>query len=344
MIRFLCLGLLAVFSAGPVFADPAEFAAHCAKLGLQTQEAGEPSTPGADASWYFLTKELLHTGTGQFWTKNWAEIAVNRQDPVPFIVHLNSLLQAKKIELLLVPIPAKTTIYPDKVAETFGPDDAYPTAPFFERLKSAGVAVLDLEPTFRAERAAGNQMHCQRDSHYTPHACQVISGLIAERLKTADWLKNQPKSEIVRGPASDLVIVGDQVPEERRSDLHEVLKVRFCGKSEGGKLVPIQPVDDSPVLLLGDSHTLVFQEGASSGMHSNGAGLLDNLQADLGFAIDRVGVRGSGLRAARAQLYRNVAGAPSYWDAKKLVIWAFSVREFTQSFDKLMNIPIERPG
>lgn len=319
-----------------------QFAALCKRLGLQTQEERRASFQGEDTSWFFLTKELLHTGTGQFWEKDWAEIAVNKQNPIPFMVQFHETLQARDIELLIVPIPAKTSVYPDKVSSTFTIDSPYPSTTFFEQLSEAGLICLDLEQVFRSERAAGNKMHCEQDAHFTPYACKVISRQIVNRYQDAEWFKSYPKAKFVRSSVMDLVIVGDLVPEDQRSKLTEVLQVQYCGLVEGGKLKPAPPSDQSPILLLGDSHTLVFQEGPSRGMHSKGAGLLDNLQVDCGFPIDQVGVRGSGMKAARVQLYRNAASKPGYWDNKKLVIWTFSMREFTQSFDRLMEIPIER--
>ena len=141
----------------------------------------------------------------------------------------------------------------------------------------------------------------------------------------------------------ELGIVGDLVPEEQKSKLAETLEIQYCGVLNAeAKLEVVKPDPASPILLLGDSHTLVFNEGATSGMHSVGAGLLDQLQAEAGFAIDLVGSRGSGSKTARMQLYRHAAAAPGYWDSKKLVVWCFSVREFTQSMDTLQEIPIER--
>jgi hypothetical protein len=72
--------------------------------------------------------------------------------------------------------------------------------------------------------------------------------------------------------------------------------------------------------------------------------LLDQLAFELQFAPDHVGVRGSGLVQARKQLFFQKGSAiPGYWDKKKVVVWVFSVREFTQSSDRIMTIPIERP-
>ena len=77
-------------------------------------------------------------------------------------------------------------------------------------------------------------------------------------------------------------------------------------------------------------------------MHCSGAGVIDHLAVRLGVVPDLVGVRGSGLVQARKQLFYKAASTPGYWESKKLVIWLFSVREFTQSTDRFISIPLER--
>lgn len=93
-------------------------------------------------------------------------------------------------------------------------------------------------------------------------------------------------------------------------------------------------------MLLGDSHGLVFHVGAD--MHAQGAGLADQLAYELGFALDVVAVRGSGATPARFNLFRRARRTPGFWDGKRLVIWTFSVREFTQA-DGWRRVPIDAP-
>ena len=117
----------------------------------------------------------------------------------------------------------------------------------------------------------------------------------------------------------------------------------YAGKGTGGKIEPVPSDKNSPVLLLGDSHTMVFTDGPSTGMHCHGAGLQDQLQYELGFAIDRMANKGSGLVQARRSLLMRVRSEPDFWQQKKLVIWVFSTRELTQSSDRLIKLPIEVP-
>ena len=80
---------------------------------------------------------------------------------------------------------------------------------------------------------------------------------------------------------------------------------------------------------MGDSHCLVFHAGGD--LHGTGAGLADQLAAELGRAVDVIGVRGSGATPARVNLLRRAKADPSYLANKKWIIWCFAAREFTES-------------
>ncbi len=97
----------------------------------------------------------------------------------------------------------------------------------------------------------------------------------------------------------------------------------------------LSPRAASPVLLMGDSHTLVFHDPT---LFSSGAGLPDHLARQIGFPVDLIGVRGSGATTTRLELLRrkdNLQG-------KKLVIWCFSFREFTESDTGWRKVPVIR--
>jgi alginate O-acetyltransferase complex protein AlgJ len=82
-------------------------------------------------------------------------------------------------------------------------------------------------------------------------------------------------------------------------------------------------------LLLGDSHCLVFHAGGD--MLATGAGLADQLAFELGMPVDLIGVRGSGATPARMNLMRKIKSDEKYLAGKKLIVWCFAAREFTES-------------
>ena len=299
-----------------------------------------PSVRGDDPGWFFPVREVKHLATGRFWEKPWEEVAANKSDPVPGIVEFHTMLKERGIRLLVVPVPAKASIYPETLVAGFTPGEVAPLAPFLVRLSAAGVESLDLEPLFLESRAKdpGDLLYCRQDAHFSPAAAERIATLVAARVSLEGTQGPGPFSVRER---DTLTFTGDQITgsEWEGSVPPESLPVRYV---DMGGTPGVAPDPASPVLLLGDSHTLVFHEGKEGGMHCSGAGVLDHLAVHYGLAPDLVGVRGSGLVQARKQLFYKAAGAPGYWDTKKLVVWLFSVREFTQSTDKPVTIPLTR--
>lgn len=299
-----------------------------------------PSVRGDNSEWFFLVKELKHLSTGRFWEKPWEEVAANGSDPVPSILEFHELLEKKGVSLLLVPVPAKASLYPDKLAEEFAPGDVAAVGPMLERIRLAGVKVLDLEPHFIEARSADSErlLYCRQDAHFSPAAIEVVAQLISDEAKITAASSSPP---FTISDEETITLVGDQIvgSEWEGSVPPETLPIRYVSSAgERG----VSPDAASPVLLLGDSHSLVFHDGKENGMHCSGAGVLDHLAARIGVAPDLVGVRGSGLVQARKQLFYKAASTPGYWESKKLVIWLFSVREFTQSTDRFISIPLER--
>lgn len=300
-----------------------------------------PSVRGDDPEWYFPVKEVKHLATGRFWEKSWEEVAANQTDPLPGIVEFHGLLKERGIRLLVVPVPAKASIYPETLVSGFQAGDVAALAPFLQRLTEAGVEVLDLEPHFLKGRKEFPEtlLYCRQDAHFSPTAADWLARLIAETAPL-DGDPGVSGKYLIRNPEI-LTFAGDQIVGSEWDgvvppEAHPVHYVVVGGE------IGVTPDPASPVLLLGDSHTLVFHEGAEAGMHSTGAGVLDHLAVHYGLAPDLVGVRGSGLVQARKQLFYKAAATPGYWDSKKLVVWLFSAREFTQSTDKPVAIPLTR--
>ena len=122
----------------------------------------------------------------------------------------------------------------------------------------------------------------------------------------------------------------DERQPEERLRLREIRRASPAGELS-------EPDPNSPLVLLGDSHNLVFHAGGD--MHAVGAGLPDQLALELGVPVDLVAVRGSASTAARVNLFRRAQRDAAYWEGKRLVIWCFAAREFTEG-DGWPIIPI----
>ena len=147
---------------------------------------------------------------------------------------------------------------------------------------------------------------------------------------------NQPKQTFT-GEWDTVEISGDlwQALGDPKSPKEQV---RIRRVSRTGQRGTVEPSSKSPVILLGDSHGLVFHGGDD--MLARDAGLSDQLALELGFPVDLVAVRGSGATPSRINLLRRAQKDPHYWAGKKWVVWCFSACEFTES-DGWRKVPVK---
>ena len=101
----------------------------------------------------------------------------------------------------------------------------------------------------------------------------------------------------------------------------EELRLRGVVRPTSRGPTPVAPDPESPILLLGDSHALVFHAGGD--LHAAGAGLPDQLAFELGVPVDLAAAPGPA--AAPFEVLRaRVRADPGYWSRKRLVIWCFA--------------------
>jgi len=295
--------------------------------------AGENGVVPGKAGWLFLQEELEHLGStafsGQEVLKTSKAAKPEFADPLPAIVDFNTQLKEHGIELVFVPIPPKALIYPDKMPGSFTKEMvaelSRPYEEFYGKLAEQGVQVLDLIPIFSAARDKA-QIYCKTDTHYSGKGLEVVAGELSRKIKQTAWYAAVPKKEY-KNEKRSVDIVGDLSLMMQKSDTKESVPLQFISDAATGKneLSDL----DSPVLLLGDSHILVFSVGGD--LHTTGAGLFDQLSADLGFAVDLLGVRGSGATPSRIKLYQRSRKDPAFLAKKKVVLWCLSARELTGS-------------
>lgn len=321
----------------------AAFRAECLAKAQAAAKAYRITVPGKNG-WLFFAPELRHVGVGQWWGAAAAKVSQSslpeNADPLPSILDFKAQLDRAGIELLLVPVPPKSLMYPDMASNkiSFGQSGPLRFDPFhqefYELLRSKGVNVLDLTPEFMRYRADTDPIYCKQDTHWSGRGCVLAARSIAAVVRDRAWLASVPKLKLAHQwkrirIEGDLWqgVVGKAPPKE-------TVPLRFITHAQSTLSAskaptPIAPDHNSPVVLLGDSHALVFHEGDD--MHARGAGLPDQLALELGFPVDLIAVRGSGATPARLNLMRRARADVKYLAGKKLVIWCFSAREWTES-------------
>jgi len=313
---------LAIGSLSLGSAPAADFITLCREKGAAAEARTDLAVAGMDG-WFFLAQELRHLGVGPFWGTNALHASRATQpenaDPLPAILDFHQQLKTAGIRLILLPVPAKAALYPDKLDAQLAPAPNLANADteFLALLRQKGIDVLDLTETLLARR--DEQMFCKTDSHWSGLACVLAAQKVAERLKPeANWTRENFLAE-----TRPVAFTGDLVSN---TPVTESIPLRFVTTAAGQ---PVKPSRTSPILLMGDSHCLVFHAG--SDLLATGAGLPDQLALELGLPVDLLGVRGSGATPARLSLMRQARVNPDYLKSKRVVIWCFTVREFTES-------------
>ena len=330
VVLSVALSICGRFSHAEDAADAKTIDGFRALCGTKAEAANSANAMAVSAKdgWYFLAGELRHISVGKFWGDEAAKVSRASKpewaDPTESIVDFKTQLEKAGIELLLVPVPPKAVIYPEMLADGLQASPRLDSqhAEFYKLLTEKGVKVLELSAEFGKERSAKatQLLYCKTDTHWSPFACELTARMIKQRLVGRDWLagakpgdfKSQEMSREING---DLANGGPK----------ETLAAHVVSRADGKSAIE----RTSPVLLLGDSHCLVFQAGED--MHGTGGGLADHLAAELGISIDLLGVRGSGATSSRISLMQRVRSEENYLAGKKLVIWCFTAREFTES-------------
>ena len=327
-------------------AVPNAFLGDLAAQAAAAEKDGRSAVAGRDG-WLFFVPELRALSVGPFWGDRAAAVSRSSKpeyaDALAAIADFHAQLKKADVELLIVPVPAKAVIYPEQVSTRVRPSADGPARrldanheAFYRVLAECGVPVLDLTPLFLAQRSsAGSALYCKTDTHWSGRAVALAAQAVAQHVQARPWLKQAQRTRYESEPR-DVTITGDLARMvDEAHPVGETLALTFTGTRSGGALAPIAPVRDSPVLLMGDSHTLVFHD---PDLFARGAGLPDHLALQLGFPVDLIGIRGSGATTTRIELLRrrdNLRG-------KKLVVWCFSCREFTESATGWRKVPVIR--
>ena len=298
---------------------------------------------GADG-WLFFAGELRLLSLGRFWGEEAPKVSRAHKpelaNPVPAILDFDQQLKARGIQLVVVPVPPKAAIYPEKIVSGFDvrSSDAAPVLHrFYDELRAAGIDVLDLTSLLIQNRENEHgAVFCKTDSHWSGIGCVLAAHAIAESVRA-----KLPAPAARWGYVSnwkDIQISGDLdglLPPDAHKPGPEKIAVQTVSEKSTG--AAIEPDANSPLLLLGDSHTLVYHD-----FLAERAGLLDQLALELGFAPDLIGTRGSGATPVRLNLYRRSLKDAGYLAKKKVVVWCFAAREFTEATEGWAKAPIAK--
>src|SRR3979411_1269129 len=156
---FLLAALALALPAQTPLSEPQQnFAAELTATVTNLEKKNVAAVGGADG-WLFFSGELRLLSLGRFWGEEATKVSRAHKpelaNPVPAILDFQQQLKARGIELVVVPVPPKAAIYPEKIVPGFEvrtTDPAPVLHRFYDELRAAGIDVLDLSALFIQNR------------------------------------------------------------------------------------------------------------------------------------------------------------------------------------------------
>jgi hypothetical protein len=294
-----------------------------------------------------------------------ASPVILKDDPIRAIVHFRDQLARYGIDLLVVIVPGKASIYPDMLNTRYRPGDAgllSHSLQVIDRLQDEGVGVVDLFRAFGEERLrdaeAGDSLYLSKDTHWRARGLRLCARLVAERIRQYPWYdQGWETTEYVL----DSVVVnrvGDvgtmtTLPDFRVRDIalsfnieptkcYQVFQVRR--NEEGEEVSRVLYRDDynrSQIMVLGDSFSRIYQTD-----DPRSAGWIAHLAYELSQPVASFVSDGGASTLVRQTLARRLAeareeGKRPVLAGKKLVVWEFIERDLRFGAEGWQHVVID---
>ncbi len=263
------------------------------------------------------------------------------EEPVRAIVDFRDQLREWDVELLVVPVPNKETVYPDLLNPGANPEFSGKVSPgetLLDSLRARGIAVVDLYQAFareRRENPEGEKLYLRDDTHWRLRGLKIA----------AEETHRALLAEFDFSPRSPVEYITSPCEVSREGDISAMTKLpeasffgfRFsfppetvpCEQvfavkrdSSGQILDSILYRDDfrrAQILILGDSFSRIYESDAP-----RSAGWIAHLASRLGEPVVSLVSEGGASTLVRERLARR----PGVLRGKKVVIWEFVERDY----------------
>jgi len=299
-------------------------------------------------------KALVGSGGFLFYRKSLeyvvgGEIQAQKPGKNPFstIVGFKDYLAGQGIDFLLVPVPTKSEVFPDRLRGVKLELKRLPVLnphgrKFFSELTAAGVEIVDLLPAYlaaRARRKPGEEpLYQPQDTHWTHRGLRLAAAQIGARVKRYAWYGRLKERSVAFTLA--------RVTFKRHGDLHSRLTDKEQRRYKPALLVghkvidprSKKPYDDdpaSPVVILGDSFTGVYQR-----TYCENAGISAHLAHQIQHPVDLVMSYGGGPNVRKKLLSRGEADL----QRKRLLIWIFAARDLYNYWEDWEPLKVKAKG
>lgn len=264
-------------------------------------------------------------------------------DPLQAIVDFHRQLRERGIQLILLPIPVKASIQPEKISgyRFTGPVRNRDWDNFLQQLAENDVTVFDSRSLLAGYAKKHGAAFLQTDTHWLPGAMDLVAARLAGELRTVvPGLESSPsfslqprQVEAVGDVARMLTLPPAYVPFLQSVEVEQVVS----GDNEFW-----QPDTSSEILLLGDSFTNIYSTPGLGWGRSGG--LAEHLSYHLGYSVDLLSRNDSGAFVTREMLGLELARGRDRLAGKRVVVWEFAERELSQGDWKLIDLSLGVPS
>ena len=302
---------------------------------LLLRDLGDKAVPGADG-WAYYHPDIRYLGESYFRA---CKPEGSSEDPAIVIADFAEQLSRRGIHLLVVPVPSKPSVAPERLRRGLAPslDLATHTRRFMGELRGRGIDVLDLHAAFvqwRLDRPDGPALYLAADTHWTGEGVRLAAWLLAARVRAAIGAEPlQPSRtyhrESLAVPRRPDIPRMSRLPGEATAFPKETTTVLRVLDSEGA---PYADDDEAQILLLGDSFSRIYQTD-----EPEAAGLIANLAFELQTPLSSIVNDGGASPLVRQELARNL----ELLHGKRIVIWAFAERDLRFGLQGWQRITLE---
>ena len=267
------------------------------------------------------------------------------RDPLAAIVDFHGQLQAMDIELVVVPVPVKATLYPEQLWPASLPGQTLNNPgieSFLSDLRERGIHVVDVTDDLLDLKVNGHSAYLPRDTHWTPAgmsaAAQAVVAQVVALPAYAELRAERVEfdhREVVFEGRGDIAGMLEYASSEA-AFAPMTFQLRQVIATRDGRLP--SSAHDSPVMLLGDSLTNVYSSDELR-MGRRG-GFAEHIADGLGVPVEAIASPGGGATRNR----RSLALRRGSLAGKRILIWEFTQRELLFSRDGWDRVDLAAAG
>jgi hypothetical protein len=304
------------------------------------RDLGEKGVLGKNG-WFFYKQDVDYLIRPYVRDKRAIQVDPNDKvvsdNPIQAAVTFKKQLAEFGVDLLMVIVPGKPSIYPDMLASGADPDRVTRRGNSLKAitdLRAAGVDAVDLFAPFLAERKndsmAGDSLYLSKDTHWRARGVRTAARVLAEHIKQYPWYRAGTVEYAIDSTFIDRIgdvgamttltnlkvhELGMNFPTEK-TKCYQVYQVERDDKgTEMGRHLYKDDPKNAQVVLLGDSYSRIYQSD-----EPRSAGWISHIAYEL--------------------VRESLARKPGLLKGKKLVVWEVVERDFRYGNEGWKDVPL----